>query len=76
MNPYAYVLSNIPAHQNFEGAALVCILTLMADAYSSGFSRGPGNSEHSYVSRALNTKFGADHLVAKRFVHLFGQYMT
>lgn len=77
MNPYSYVISGISPTVlvSLEMAALVCILQLFADAYVSGYTRGPANNEHDFVVRQIQAKFGADHIVSKRFVTLFASYL-
>ena len=65
MNPFSYVISATPIGSagNVEAAAVLAVLQLRAEAYSSGFTRGPGNNEFDYVVRDLRAKFGDSALV-------------
>jgi hypothetical protein len=78
MNPFHTPLAQLRdslAH-NFEAAALSAVLTLMADAYSSGFVRGPGNNEYDYSVRAVRDKFGADNMIALKLASVFQVKLT
>jgi hypothetical protein len=68
MNPFSYVIASTPigSSGNVEAAAILAVLQLREEAYTSGFTRGPANSEWDYVIRDLRSKFGDSALV----VHL------
>jgi len=72
LNPYSYVLSATPIGSagNVESSAILAVLQLCAENYSSGFTRGPANNEFDYVVRDLRNKFGDSPLV----VHLTRMY--
>jgi hypothetical protein len=73
LNPFHTPLAQLRdtlAH-NFEAAAVSAVLTLMASSYSSGFVRGPANSEYDYCARQLDSTFGTDNLIARKFASLF-----
>jgi hypothetical protein len=73
MNPYHAPLAQLHdtlAH-NFEAAAVSAVLTVMATAYSTGFVRGPANSEYDYCARQPDATFGPENLIARKFASLF-----
>lgn len=72
MNPYTHALAALGGlGGNFEYNAVVAILTLMGEAYSSGWTRGPGNSEFDYVTREVAAKFGELNPVTKEVRRMF-----
>lgn len=59
MNPYLFVRDSLFSARptGIEMDALYSLLSLAADAYVSGFTRGPANNEFDYVVRALTARF-------------------
>lgn len=59
MNPFSFVRDSLfptrPTGVELDG--VYAMLTLAADAYSSGFTRGPANNEYDYVVRELTARF-------------------
>ena len=59
MNPYLFVRDSLFSARpsGIENDGIYALLSLAADAYSSGFVRGPANNEYDYVVRELTARF-------------------
>jgi hypothetical protein len=76
MNPFQFVLlSNFATPPtDVEMSGIAAVLELCAEAYGSGFVRGPGTNEHDYVVRWLRTRFGDTPMVV-RFTQMVAEQL-